>query len=193
MRTKYNRPVFTDFYIVLILSWSLKCLQEVMIIWNCSFCENPTSMQFEIQLEARKLFAIFPIFVKVEDMPTIDRLKQLRWVPITFYFICNERVAGIFIKTYCFISLSLSLYDTPWSMEYQDLWFGTSNVLLYSARVAQWLEHWSSKPGVDSSILSSGINHSMIFICSWKYTRFCLLVNRLCDVWNFDTFTVSFF
>ena len=25
------------------------------------------------------------------------------------------------------------------------------------ARVAQWLEHWSSKPGVDSSILSSGI------------------------------------
>ena len=26
------------------------------------------------------------------------------------------------------------------------------------ARVAQWLEHWSSKPGVDSSILSSGID-----------------------------------
>ena len=26
------------------------------------------------------------------------------------------------------------------------------------ARVAQWLEHWSSKPGVVSSILSSGIN-----------------------------------
>jgi hypothetical protein len=39
------------------------------------------------------------------------------------------------------------------------------------ARVAQWLEHWSSKPGVDSSILSSGINHqqnpfSLIFFAS---------------------------
>ncbi len=31
------------------------------------------------------------------------------------------------------------------------------------ARVAQWLEHWSSKPGVDSSILSSGIKISLFF------------------------------
>lgn len=32
------------------------------------------------------------------------------------------------------------------------------------ARVAQWLEHWSSKPGVDSSILSSGINSPSFFV-----------------------------
>ncbi len=31
------------------------------------------------------------------------------------------------------------------------------------ARVAQWLEHWSSKPGVDSSILSSGIENNFFF------------------------------
>ncbi len=31
------------------------------------------------------------------------------------------------------------------------------------ARVAQWLEHWSSKPGVDSSILSSGIKKFPFF------------------------------
>jgi hypothetical protein len=34
------------------------------------------------------------------------------------------------------------------------------------ARVAQWLEHWSSKPGVDSSILSSGIKHLQFFFSS---------------------------
>ena len=31
------------------------------------------------------------------------------------------------------------------------------------AFVAQWLEHWSSKPGVESSILSEGITKWMPF------------------------------
>ena len=34
------------------------------------------------------------------------------------------------------------------------------------ARVAQWLEHWSSKPGVVSSILSSGIKFLFFFLLS---------------------------
>ncbi len=39
------------------------------------------------------------------------------------------------------------------------------------ARVAQWLEHWSSKPGVDSSILSSGIENFIFFLfCYFTYT-----------------------
>jgi hypothetical protein len=63
------------------------------------------------------------------------------------------------------------------------------------ARVAQWLEHWSSKPGVDSSILSSGIDNSFFgkFVV---LSRFCqrtffffidssrwLIVVLLSDLW----------
>ena len=35
------------------------------------------------------------------------------------------------------------------------------------ARVAQWLEHWSSKPGVVSSILSSGIKYFFSLFLFW--------------------------
>ena len=38
------------------------------------------------------------------------------------------------------------------------------------ARVAQWLEHWSSKPGVDSSILSSGIEYHFFLPSSKRRT-----------------------
>ena len=34
---------------------------------------------------------------------------------------------------------------------------------LIAAFVAQWLEHWSSKPGVESSILSRGFLQSAIY------------------------------
>ena len=30
------------------------------------------------------------------------------------------------------------------------------NVYVYAASIAQWLEHWSCKPGVGSSILPGG-------------------------------------
>ena len=35
--------------------------------------------------------------------------------------------------------------------------------LLTNAFVAQWLEHWSRKPGVESSILSRGFLQSAIY------------------------------
>ena len=46
------------------------------------------------------------------------------------------------------------------------------------ARVAQWLEHWSSKPGVDSSILSSGIER-LNFFASCVTAAFADISDRL--------------
>ena len=53
--------------------------------------------------------------------------------------------------------LSLTEYFLPWLL---DLWMKSWSVTIaiknVSASLAQWLEHWSCKPGVESSNLSRG-------------------------------------
>ena len=53
--------------------------------------------------------------------------------------------------------LSLTEYFLPWLL---DLWMKSWRVTIaiknVSASLAQWLEHWSCKPGVESSNLSRG-------------------------------------
>jgi hypothetical protein len=52
------------------------------------------------------------------------------------------------------------------------------------ARVAQWLEHWSSKPGVDSSILSSGIKYFILFFFSFSFYEQILLHSHRILSWK---------
>ena len=46
-------------------------------------------------------------------------------------------------------------------------------LVLLSASIAQWLEHWSCKPGVVSSILTGGLDKNLFF--STKYCIFSQL------------------
>ena len=56
--------------------------------------------------------------------------------------------------------LSLTEYFLPWLL---DLWMKSWSVTIaiknVSASLAQWLEHWSCKPGVESSNLSRGYSY----------------------------------